>query len=293
MHPQQLAIYTGVGDALVLILAQLAAFAAQTAALLREQEASRYVAPGLWPPAACWAWARAARARWAPGSGGRAHTAASSSGSNSRDGSSHARRQSQPPQQAAAAAPGGTPAWQPVGAALAPAAAAAPAGAAAGADCDAVSVGISTLLSALERQGSLASTRVTLWEPRMGAARQLLRREMDAGIGHYVSLAALAVCRLPLLLGQLLGAVTGPWHHTLTARCCVALCVVCARLCASCVHSRAVVVRAQRQQGPASQGASVARGALPPAAAAARAWPWSWRAARRPRPQRRRGRDAR
>jgi pyruvate/2-oxoacid:ferredoxin oxidoreductase beta subunit len=58
----------------------------------------------------------------------------------------------------------------------------------AGADGDAASIGISTLLSGMERQGSVVSSY--LWQQHKTGwtqAREMLRRELDASLGSYVS----------------------------------------------------------------------------------------------------------
>lgn len=191
---QQLGHYRGVADAMTLTMAQLSAFAAHLSGLLQQQEASRYVPPGLWPPHR---WLQALRRRVSANSAQHLH-------------GQHQQQQQRGPAQmlppsaqqlaqqmrsaaAGAAAGGGSPFAAALGGKGIPLAPAGPAGAAAGgADADIASVGFSTLLSGLERQGSGASTY--LFEPKTGwsQARDLLKREMDAGIGYYVSATELS-----------------------------------------------------------------------------------------------------
>lgn len=158
--------YRGITDALGLIMAQLAAFAAAAGVVLQQQDAARHVPKR--------PWLRTASA--------------------SRQATHHSRLQPPSAQTLAqamrSAAAGSSPDAEDCSAA-AVAAATAPAGDQPPAGFDAASVGFSTLLSGAERQpgggggSSLAGKAPWTVEPRLGQARELLRREMDAGIGYY------------------------------------------------------------------------------------------------------------
>lgn len=150
LHLHQLAHYKGIADALALIFAQLSAFVVHVSTAVGQQETCRCDAA--WPPKR-----------------GRKGTS-----------SSVARLRPQHPHRDAGAAPLGRHPQRP-----SPFAAAA---AGAGPDADGASIGLSTLLSGMERQGSGVSSY--LWEKKTGwgQAREMLKRELDASLGHYVSL---------------------------------------------------------------------------------------------------------
>jgi hypothetical protein len=156
----QLAHYKGIADALALIFAQLSAFVVHVSTAVGQQETCH------------------CDTHWAPKRGRKG--ASINSNSNS---SSAARPR--PPQlhKVAGAAPLGRPPPQ----RPSPFATAAVGAVGAGPDADGASVGLSTLLSGMERQGSGVSSY--LWEKKTGwgQAREMLKRELDASLGHYVS----------------------------------------------------------------------------------------------------------
>lgn len=164
----QLPYYSGIADALSLIFAQLTAFIAHLAQVIGQQETQHAEASLRIAIKAAAAAAAAAR-------------------SNARQPSQHAISSNMPQKVTSAAAATATR-MQPDRTSSSPFAAVAAAGGAG--DCgDAASLGLSALLSGMERQGSMVSSY--LWEKKTGwaTAREMLKREMDASLGHYVSAA--------------------------------------------------------------------------------------------------------
>lgn len=162
LHLHQLAHYKGISDALALITAQLTAFIMHVATAVAGQETSTIQGSKPW------------RLHWL-GAKPAAPTARSG-------------------RQPALAEPGKTPGAGAAAAAAAPARpgqrvspfASAPAvEVGPGADADAASLGLSALLSNMERAGSGVSSY--LWEKKTGwgQAREMLKREMDASLGSY------------------------------------------------------------------------------------------------------------
>jgi hypothetical protein len=154
LHLHQLAHYKGIADALALIFAQLTAFMMHVATAVAKQETCHHDTS--WLP------------QWL---GGKAQ---------SRSSSARQRPQNQQPGAAPAAAGPRKTAQRP-----SPFAAAAVGEVGVGADADVASMGLSTLLSRMERQGSGMSSY--LWERKTGwgQAREMLKREMDASLGSY------------------------------------------------------------------------------------------------------------
>jgi hypothetical protein len=154
LHLHQLAHYKGIADALALIFAQLTAFMMHVATAVAKQESCHHDTS--WLP------------QWLGGK-------AQSSSTNARQ-----RNQNQQPGAAPAAGKPRKTAQRP-----SPFAAAAAGEVGAGADADGASMGLSTLLSCMERQGSGMSSY--LWERKTGwgQAREMLKREMDASLGSY------------------------------------------------------------------------------------------------------------
>ena len=164
----QLAHYKGIADAMSLIFAQLIAFIAHLAAVIGEQET-------------CHAQAKM---------GGRAAQAAGPAAASGKGGQPTQQPQvvssSTAHQVPAAAAMHSQP---PLRQTPFAAAASSAQGGAGGVthDIDGASMGLSALLSGMERQGSMVSSY--LWEKKTGwaTAREMLKREMDASLGGYVS----------------------------------------------------------------------------------------------------------
>jgi hypothetical protein len=163
LHLHQLAHYRGIADALALIFAQLTAFIVLVATNLAAQETCH------------------------SGSAGRVQGTQSKAPGAIKSGALQPHASSSVPAQAAphwpsVAAGGGPKPQTPFAQVLK-----AEGGAGAGADADCASIGISTLLSGMERQGSVFSSY--LWQHKTGwsQAREMLRRELDASLGSYVS----------------------------------------------------------------------------------------------------------
>lgn len=164
LHLHQLAHYTGIADALALIFAQLTAFMVHVAMALaaRETGHGKSVAIG--------------KVHGSHSKAAGASTQKPQAPQASSSAPAHAAQSRQP--QAA----GGS--LKPQG----PFAQVARAEVGAGAEGDAASIGISTLLSGMERQGSVVSSY--LWQQHKTGwtqAREMLRRELDASLGSYVS----------------------------------------------------------------------------------------------------------
>lgn len=248
----QLAHYKGIADALALIFAQLTAFIIDVASAVAKQETCHCETPP-------WrlSWPRGKAANGVP--------------SNTR----------QPPQSSSMKRPGAAAAAgtsQPAVQRPSPFAAVAGAAGAGGVDVDAASVGMSVLLSGMERQGSMVSSY--LWEKKTGwkTAREMLKREMDASLGSYVRVTAaehsagVAVCPccMPLLASHKPNC-----HSVYVWMCKLMACkdqvyILCASGCMYMLQSiltccpavlvAAVVVCAEGVQEPSCQGASLQGG---------------------------------
>lgn len=171
LHLHQLAHYKGIADALALIFAQLTAFVMHVSTVVAKQETS-YSSVSWSQLTPKWLRRKAAAGK------------ASSSGRQRHLHPQHANSPSPAPgQKWGAAVPGKGPLQRP-----SPFASAAVGEVGAGPDADGASMGLSTLLSGMERQGSGVSSY--LWEKKTGwgQAKEMLKREMDAGLGHYVSM---------------------------------------------------------------------------------------------------------
>lgn len=170
LHLHQLAHYKGIADALALIFAQLTAFMVHVAMALAARET---------------------------GHGGSAATGKAHGPQSKGPSASSAKPQAQHASSSAPAQAAHNRQVQAAGGSLkpqAPFAQSTRAEVGAGADADAASIGISTLLSGMERQGSVVSSY--LWQQHKTGwtqAREMLRRELDASLGSYVSCCVLAV----------------------------------------------------------------------------------------------------
>jgi hypothetical protein len=152
----QLAHYKGIADALALIVAQLTAFIMHVATAVAMQETSSKHCHTPWRP------------HWLK-----------------RSPAGAASKKQQQLQGKPTAVVAGVTAPSRLVQRMSPFAGAPAAEVGNGADADATSMGMSTLLSNMERQGSGVSSY--LWEKKTGwgQAREMLKREMDASLGGY------------------------------------------------------------------------------------------------------------